>query len=165
MATCLPIFAPCSSALRKWIPDQTRASTTSSIACEKRVKLRVRPPLFVSVHPIRSLRKKSCNVATKAELSPLCPDECSGYGGVGTSGSQFGSAFVHGLPSVSASRIAVIGRQNGSCALSFQTVISASAPDMYSIANRRALSASDSPCCADNVRKVRLQVAGGFSAQ
>ena len=33
-------------------------------------------------------------------------------GGVGTSGVQVGSAAVFGLPSVSASRIAVTGRQN-----------------------------------------------------
>ena len=33
-ATCPPIRAPCSSARRKWIPDQTRASTTSFIAVE-----------------------------------------------------------------------------------------------------------------------------------
>ncbi len=32
------------------MPDQTRASTISSIACEKRVKLRVRPALLVSLH-------------------------------------------------------------------------------------------------------------------
>jgi hypothetical protein len=32
------------------MPDQTRASTISSIACEKRVKLRARPALSVSLH-------------------------------------------------------------------------------------------------------------------
>ena len=55
-ATCLPIFAPCSSAVRKWIPDQTRASMISSIASERRVKLRVRPPLLVSrpADPVRA---------------------------------------------------------------------------------------------------------------
>jgi hypothetical protein len=40
-ATCLPIFAPCSSEIRKWTPEYTRASTTSSVACEKREKLLV----------------------------------------------------------------------------------------------------------------------------
>ncbi len=35
---------PASSAFRKWIPDQTRTFSISSIACEKRVKLRVSPP-------------------------------------------------------------------------------------------------------------------------
>ena len=51
----------------------------------------------------------------------------SGYGGVGISGSQPGSAFVAGFPSVSASLIAVIGRQKRKRALSRQTVISESA--------------------------------------
>jgi hypothetical protein len=33
--------APCISAIRKWIPEYTRASTISSIACEKLVNLLV----------------------------------------------------------------------------------------------------------------------------
>ena len=53
-----------------------------------------------------------------------------GYGGVGMSGSQFSSFAVCGLPSVSASRIAVIGRQNDECALPSHTLIKASAADM-----------------------------------
>ena len=36
-ATSVPIAAPSSSAIRKWIPDHTRASTISSRACERRV--------------------------------------------------------------------------------------------------------------------------------
>ena len=36
-ATCLPIFAACSSEDRKWIPDQMRTSMISSIASENRV--------------------------------------------------------------------------------------------------------------------------------
>ena len=59
------------------MPDQTRASTISSIASEKRVKLRVRPPLLVSVHAILSVPKKSCSVATIEPLSPAWPDGCS----------------------------------------------------------------------------------------
>jgi hypothetical protein len=37
-ATFLPITAPCVSAVRKWIPPQTRAPMTSSSAREKRSK-------------------------------------------------------------------------------------------------------------------------------
>ena len=56
--------------------------------------------------------------------SDACPDGWSGKGGVksggglqtgvdgSNSGSHVGSAWVFGLPSVSASRIAVIARQN-----------------------------------------------------
>ena len=50
----------------------------------------MKPPLFVSVHPIRSVPKKSCSVATNELLRPLCPEECSVYGGVGISGSHAG---------------------------------------------------------------------------
>ncbi len=72
---------------------------------------------------------------------------------------------MRGLPSVPASRIAVIGRQNDQCALSSQTLIRASVAVMYSTAKKRALSTSDNPCCADSVRNVRFQVTAGFSAQ
>src|SRR5829696_6132003 len=109
------------------MPDQTRASITSSTASDRRVKLRVRPPLLVSLHPTLSVPKKSCSVATNEPLSPACPDGCSVYGGVGMSGSQAPSFVVLGFPSVSASRIAVIGRQNDQCSLSSQTLISESA--------------------------------------
>src|SRR5215213_10558144 len=109
------------------MPDQTRASMISSIASEKRVKLLVKPPLFVSVQPISSVPKKSWSVATIEPLRPECPDECSAYGGVEISGSHPASFSVSGLPSVSASRMAVIGRQNGQDALSTQTLMSESA--------------------------------------
>src|SRR5438128_1998094 len=83
-----------SSAARKWMPDQTRASTISSIACEKRVQLRVSPALLVSLQATLSVPKKSCSVATIEPLKPACPDGCSGYGGVGINGNQAGSASV-----------------------------------------------------------------------
>src|SRR5215211_3130870 len=111
------------------MPDQTRASTISSIASEKRVKLLVKPPLFVSVQEILSVPKKSWSVATNEPLRPECPDGCSAYGGVPISGSQPASFAVSGFSSVSASRIAVMGRQKDQYALSSQTLISASAAD------------------------------------
>ena len=69
----LPIRAPSSSALRKWIPDQTRASTTSATASAGLVKVRVCPPTFVSVQPILFEPKKSSNVAQTAPLKPESP--------------------------------------------------------------------------------------------
>ena len=98
-------------------------------------------------------------------LKPVCPEGCSGYGGFGISGDHPASGSVLGLPSVSASLIAVIGRQNDQCALSSQTLIRGSAAVRYSTAKKRALSTSDSPSCAESVRKIRLHVPGGFSAQ
>lgn len=47
-----------------------------------------------------------------APLNVLCPEVYEGNGGVAISGSQVGSASVWSLPSVSAARIAVIGRQS-----------------------------------------------------
>jgi hypothetical protein len=55
----------------------------------------------------------------------LYPDGWSGYGGVGRNGSQAPSAVVRGLPSRSASWMAVIVRQKLWWALSSQQLISA----------------------------------------
>jgi hypothetical protein len=121
---------PWTSAVRKCRPAQTRASTISWIACEKRAKLRVRPALLVSVQAISSVPKNCWSVLTIEPLIPVCAEGWSGYGGVATSGVQSACGYVSGLPSPPASRIAVIGRQNDQYALSSQTAISASAPVM-----------------------------------
>ena len=84
----------------------------------------------MSVHAIASVPKKCWSVLTIEPLSPVCPDGCSGYGGVAISGVQPSCGCVSGLPSPAASRIAVIGRQNDHCALSSHTAISASAAVM-----------------------------------
>src|SRR5205823_6080120 len=107
------------------MPAHTRASITSLSACEKRSKLRVVHDLLLkALNPILSVPKKFWSVCTNALVAQACPDGCSGKGGVtssgglhtavvgSNSGSHVGSASVAGLPSVSASRIAVIGRQD-----------------------------------------------------
>src|SRR4029450_4122088 len=77
--------------------------------------------LLSAVKETLSVPKKACSAYTVAPLMQVCPAGWSGKGGVtrggpetgilgSKSGSQFGSASVAGLPSVSASRIAVIGR-------------------------------------------------------
>src|SRR6059058_844527 len=125
-ATFLPSTAPCVSAVRKWMPAHTRASITSLSASENRSKLRVVQDLLLNaLNPILSVPKKCWSVCTNALVAQECPEGCSGKGGVksgkrglqtgvagSNSGSHVGSASVSGLPSVSASRIAVIGRQN-----------------------------------------------------
>src|SRR5216110_1012538 len=124
-ATFLPSADPCTSAVRKWIPAHTRASMTSSSASENRSKLRVVQDLLLkALKPILSVPKKFLSVCTNAAVAQACPEGCSGNGGVtsdgglqtgvagSNSGSHVGSASVTGLPSVSASRIAVIGRQD-----------------------------------------------------
>jgi hypothetical protein len=98
---------------------------TSLSASENRSKLRVVQDLLLNaLKPILSVPKKFCNACTIALLVQLWPEGWSGWGGVtsagglqtgvagSNSGSHVGSASVAGLPSVSASRIAVIGRQN-----------------------------------------------------
>ena len=98
---------------------------TSFSASENRSKLRVVHDLLLkALKLILSVPKKFWSVCTKAEVALQWPDGWSGKGGVKRSGglqtgvdgsnngSQIGSASVAGLPSVSASRIAVIGRQN-----------------------------------------------------
>src|SRR5215218_4716498 len=94
------------------MPAQTRASMISLIASENRSKLRDdwEKPLDVP-NAILSVAKKSWSVFTTAPLMHVCPDGCSGNGGVVNSGVQVWSARVAGFPSSSASRIAVIGRQ------------------------------------------------------
>src|SRR6266513_4291585 len=124
-ATFLPSTAPCVSEVRKWMPAHTRASMTSLSASENRSKLRVVQDLLLkALKPILSVRKKFWSVCTNALVAQACPDGWSGNGGVksaggwqtgvagSNSGNHIGSATVAGLPSVSASRIPVIGRQN-----------------------------------------------------
>src|SRR5712691_6439588 len=106
------------------MPARTRASMTSLSASEKRSKLLVVSDLLLSaLKAILSVPKKFCSVRRTALLAQACADGWSGKGGVtsgggtGTgvagsnSGVQFESPSVAGLPSVAASRIAVIGRQ------------------------------------------------------
>src|SRR3954464_8625483 len=106
------------------MPPQTRALMISFSALEKRSKLRAWHGaglhlLLTAVNETLSVPKNSCSAWTLALLMQLCPDGCSGKPGVtsgapdtGTDGSnrgsQFGSATVAGLPSLPASRIAVI---------------------------------------------------------
>jgi hypothetical protein len=110
------------------MPLQTRASMISWIACVKRSKLlggqgAGEHLLLSAVKAILSVPKNASSACVhgRAAEEP-CPAGWSGKPGVtsggpetGTvglkSGSQAGSASVAGLPSVAASRIAVIGRQ------------------------------------------------------
>src|SRR5918994_2519444 len=97
-------------------------------ASEKRSKLRGGQGagehlLLSAVKAILSVPKNAFSACTNAPLMQPCPAGWSGNPGVtsgapetGTdglnSGSQAGSGSVAGLPSLPASRIAVIGRQN-----------------------------------------------------
>src|SRR5215472_12077866 len=100
---------------------------TSFNASEKRRKCRGAIGTPLSERPetrsnsTLSVPKKFANVLRTARLRQPWPEGWSGNGGVTSAGvvtvaaenkgSQFGSAIVRGLPSVSASRIAALGRQ------------------------------------------------------
>ncbi len=74
---------------------------------EKREKLRdVCELLLNALKATLSVPKNARSVVKIAPASQLWPDGWSGKAGVASSGVQFGSATVAGLPSVSASRIA-----------------------------------------------------------
>src|SRR5437588_7761042 len=108
------------------MPAHTLASMTSLRMSEKRSKFRVVQDLpLKTLTAILSVPKKFWSVFTNAPVAQAWPDGWSGKGGVksgnrglqtgvagSNSGNHVGSAWVSGLPSVSASRIAVIGRQN-----------------------------------------------------
>src|SRR5262245_26828107 len=163
------------------MPLHTRASMISLSASEKRSKLLVGQGaglhlLLVAVNETLSVPKKSCRACTKAPLMQVCPDGWSGKPGVTSggpetgmdgskSGSQAGSASVAGLPSLAASRSAVIGRQKLQWYLSFQQPIEPSAPARFVIASRRALSTPSSCSLSARARKTRFQIAMPLSCQ
>ena len=71
------------SAVRKWMPAQTRASMTSLFASENRSKLRVVPDLLLkALKAILSVPKKFCSVCTNALVAQQWPEGWSGKGGV-----------------------------------------------------------------------------------
>jgi len=73
------MIEPWTSAVRKWMPPQTRASMISLMAWEKRVKLLVVPETaLVALNSILSVPKKSCRVCTIEPLRQLWPEGCSG---------------------------------------------------------------------------------------
>jgi hypothetical protein len=67
---------------------------------------------LVTLNAILLVPKKSRSVWAIEPLKHIRPEGWSGYGGAGMREVQFGSGSVAGLPSVSAARMAVIGRQN-----------------------------------------------------
>ena len=89
--------------------------------------------------------KKSASTVAAAPLNVLWPEVYSGKGGVISRGVQFTSGSVAGFPSVSAARMAVMGRQKLTAYLQSQHRIAASAAAMLSRAKRRAFSAVESP--------------------
>src|SRR5262245_10048297 len=113
----------------------------SSAACWKLRNVRVKPGRPSEVLVKRTLLpKKRVSTSHAAALKVLCPEVYDGNAGVTSSGVHDGSAVVSGLPSVSAARMAVTGRQKLKWNLASQQTMPASARATSSSANRRALS-------------------------
>src|SRR5688500_6744563 len=110
--------APCVSAVLTWIPHHPRALLASRVACVRRVQLPVVPGLApVTLNALLSVPEEPGGVWANVRLKHSWPEGWSGYGGAGIRDVQFGSGSVAGLPSLSAARMAVIGRQNSHRAL------------------------------------------------
>src|SRR5262245_58893967 len=95
------------------MPARMRLRPASCDAAEKLAYERVTPGRSseVAVKLTLSVPKNPARAAAAAALTVLCPDVYDGCAGVTISGVQFGSARVSGLPSLSALRMAVTGRQ------------------------------------------------------
>ena len=84
--------------------------------------------------------KKSARIRAAAPLTQECAEGYSGNGGVTINGVQFGSGVVAGLPSVSASGMAVTGRHESNQYFASQQPITESARARFSDASKRAFS-------------------------
>src|SRR5690606_36102421 len=132
------------------MPPKRRLMPASLAAASKPEKLRTTPgvPSEVVEKGMASLPKNDANTVAAPRLKVLCPDVYSGNGGVGISELQVTSGSVSGLPSVSASRMAEIGRHRSYVNFASQQEIAASAMVRLSNANRRAFSSKVSPSAA-----------------
>src|SRR6478672_9243424 len=92
-----------------------------------------------------SVPKKAASTAAAPALLPLWPEMYDGWLGVLRYGAQVGSGAVASLPSVSAARIAVIGRQKLKVYLASQTAKLASAWARLMRANSLASCTSELP--------------------
>src|SRR5262245_35280696 len=89
-----------------------------------------------------------------------CAQGYSGCSGVSSSGNHSGAASVASLPSISARRIAVIGRQNAYSYFASNTATNESMAATFASANNRARSTVDSACDDANDRTTGFHEAG-----
>src|SRR5437667_5967919 len=124
-----------------------RLMPASSAASENELKLRDTPGRSSELvaKGMLSEPKKAASTVAAAPLNVLWPEVYSGKGGVTSSGVQVGSLVVSGLPSISALRMAVMGRQKLNVYLQSQAMIAASASAMFNNANNRAFCSSVLP--------------------
>src|SRR5262245_50486171 len=112
-----------------------------------------------------SVPKNPARAVAAAAPYALCPDEYDGCAGVTISGAQVGSAAVSGLPSVSAARMAVTGRQKLYSYLASQVAMYASAPARFMSANSRAFSDRVKCRASATLAAIWFQWPGDGSAQ
>ena len=105
------------------------------------------------VNEISSVPKNCAITAANVPPIPECPEAYDGNGGVNSSScTQFGSAVVNPFSSVAAWRIPATGRHRSMFVwyLLSHTLITVSAREMFSSANRRARSCVVSPSCSES---------------
>jgi hypothetical protein len=135
-----PSACPALQAVRKWIPPNTRASTTSSSAAEKPGKLRDCPG-NASLVIVMAVFSPKYWERTRA-AAPLAQEWAEGYsgnGGVTISGVHSGSGSVSGFTLRSANAIAVIGRHDTYVYFASQQPIMESDMARFTCASGRAV--------------------------
>src|SRR6185436_16818704 len=142
-----------------------RATMSSASGCENVSNVRTAgPPGFTKVLVIWKLPgaspKNIRSTETCAASRQLCPETHSGYGAVRRA-VQVESGSVAVFPSSSARGIAFHGRQKSKWYLSFQQLIAASAPPMFSRARSLALSAALTLLRAMSCRATSFQLMPG----
>src|SRR5262249_16410410 len=162
-----PTSRPTPLPKRRWIPPSRRLRAFSLAAAEKLANERVTPGRsgVVEVKAMPSVPKNPARAVAAAAPYALCPDEYDGCAGVGISGVQSGSIRVSGLPSVSAARMAVTGRQKLYVYLVSQVSMCASAPARFMRANSRAFCDRVKPWASDTPAAIWFQCLGDGSAQ
>src|SRR3954466_5422611 len=119
---------PSPTALRKWMPPQTRALLTSVSMSLTVAKWRSPRPVRLGM--VKSMLFEPRNQAITIPAAGVMHEWALGYSGwlgVPRSGAHAASPMVAALPSVSPARIAVMGRQKANWYLASEHVMSASA--------------------------------------
>lgn len=155
---CVARVRVSSIAKRKWRPAQIRAIKASSAAAVKlaqpRVVVQRRLGEAFNRRGIAKIRDQNSRRATADALMTRIVVRVGRRGGRGI---HAGSCTVSGLPSLSASRIAVIGRQSSNQYFASQQDMIASACAMFSTANSRAFCESVRCRAREAVTAARFQ--------
>src|SRR6187551_1100014 len=116
--------------------------------------------LVIEMAGISPVPSKASSTAPTAADEMQCAHGYSGWSGVSSSGSHNGAASVASLPSMSARRIAVMGRQKAYSYFASNTATNESMAATLASANSRARSTVDIGCCEASERTTGFHEAG-----